>query len=155
MVEHVTLTDPNLHEPKGVASASAKEVYVADGSGSGDWLPVVEQVPFVVSGVIPDISTSDTVYIPIPSASRITKLVTVLGGAISTANAIITAKNSGGSTMGTITVSTASSAEGDVDSQDISTNNVTSSNDYITIETDGGSTGAVPLYFSFEVLGLS
>lgn len=37
MVEHVTITDPDLHEPKGVAAATANEVYVADGAASGDW----------------------------------------------------------------------------------------------------------------------
>ena len=36
-VQHSTLTDPNLHEPKGIASASANQVYISDGSGSGDW----------------------------------------------------------------------------------------------------------------------
>jgi hypothetical protein len=37
MPEHNTITDPNIHEPKGVASASSGQVYVADGAGSGDW----------------------------------------------------------------------------------------------------------------------
>jgi len=37
MVEHVNITDPNIHEPKGIASASNGQVYVADGAGSGDW----------------------------------------------------------------------------------------------------------------------
>ena len=37
-VNHSTLTDPYLHEPKGVAAASAGSVYIADGSGSGDWV---------------------------------------------------------------------------------------------------------------------
>jgi hypothetical protein len=36
-VNHSTLTDPYLHEPKGVASAPSGSVYVADGAGSGDW----------------------------------------------------------------------------------------------------------------------
>ena len=36
-VNHSTLTDPYLHEPKGVASASAGSIYVANGSGSGSW----------------------------------------------------------------------------------------------------------------------
>jgi len=36
-VNHSTLTDPFLHEPKGIAAAGAGEVYIADGSGSGDW----------------------------------------------------------------------------------------------------------------------
>jgi hypothetical protein len=34
-VAHKDLTDPNLHESKGVATATAGQVYVADGAGSG------------------------------------------------------------------------------------------------------------------------
>lgn len=34
-VEHNALTDPELHEPKGAAAATAGQVYVADGAGSG------------------------------------------------------------------------------------------------------------------------
>ena len=34
---HSSLTDPNLHEPKGAASASQGMIYVADGAGSGTW----------------------------------------------------------------------------------------------------------------------
>ena len=36
-VQHSALTDPNIHEPKGVSSASSGQVYVANGSGSGSW----------------------------------------------------------------------------------------------------------------------
>ena len=36
-IEHKNLPDSELHEPKGVSSAVAGSVYVADGSGSGDW----------------------------------------------------------------------------------------------------------------------
>ena len=34
-VQHAALTTTDLHEPKGAAGASAFEVYVADGAGSG------------------------------------------------------------------------------------------------------------------------
>ena len=37
-VNHSVLTDPNLHEPKGIATAAIDKVYVADGVGGGDWL---------------------------------------------------------------------------------------------------------------------
>lgn len=37
-VNHSTLTDPYLHEPKGIASAGSGTVYVANGSGSGTWV---------------------------------------------------------------------------------------------------------------------
>lgn len=43
-VNHSTLTDPYLHEPKGIASAGAGNVYVSDGSGSGTW---VEKTRFI------------------------------------------------------------------------------------------------------------
>lgn len=36
-VTHSSLTNTELHEPKGVDDATAGQVYVADGSGSGDW----------------------------------------------------------------------------------------------------------------------
>ena len=37
-VQHSVLTDPNLHEPKGVSTAASGKVYVANGSGSGTWV---------------------------------------------------------------------------------------------------------------------
>lgn len=37
MPEHVDIVDPEIHEPKGVASATSGQVYVADGAGSGAW----------------------------------------------------------------------------------------------------------------------
>lgn len=36
-VNHSTLTDPFLHEPKGVSTATTGQVYVSDGAGSGSW----------------------------------------------------------------------------------------------------------------------
>ena len=37
MPEHSSITDPEIHEPKGVAAATSGQVYVANGSGSGVW----------------------------------------------------------------------------------------------------------------------
>lgn len=47
-VQHVDITDPNLHEPKGVAAAAVGQVYVTDGLGSGvmTLLPTVTDVGF-------------------------------------------------------------------------------------------------------------
>ena len=41
-INHSTLTDPYLHEPKGAAAAANGEAYIADGAGSGTWtyLPI-------------------------------------------------------------------------------------------------------------------
>ena len=36
-ISHSTLTDPYLHEPKGVAAATDGATYIANGAGSGAW----------------------------------------------------------------------------------------------------------------------
>lgn len=36
-INHQDIADPNIHEPKGAASAAADAIYVADGAGSGTW----------------------------------------------------------------------------------------------------------------------
>ena len=36
-VNHATLTDPELHEPKGIAAAASGQVYIANGAGGGTW----------------------------------------------------------------------------------------------------------------------
>lgn len=41
-VEHKNIVDPDIHEPKGVSTASASNLYVANGSGSGSWRKVKE-----------------------------------------------------------------------------------------------------------------
>lgn len=35
--QHSDITDPNIHEPKGISTAALGQVYAADGAGSGDW----------------------------------------------------------------------------------------------------------------------
>lgn len=34
-IEHNVITDPNIHEPKGFSTATANQLYFADGAGSG------------------------------------------------------------------------------------------------------------------------
>lgn len=69
-VNHSTLTDPYLHEPKGVAAASSGEVYVADGTGSGDWIAsdnhISAHIPFdaATPAYSHSTTTSDTVLNP-------------------------------------------------------------------------------------------
>lgn len=36
-IEHSAVTDPYIHEPKGASTATAGQVYIADGAGSGNW----------------------------------------------------------------------------------------------------------------------
>lgn len=39
--EHKDITDPHIHEPKGASTATAGQVYIADGAGSGTWAALV------------------------------------------------------------------------------------------------------------------
>lgn len=172
-IQHSAMTGAELHEPKGVASAASGTLYHANGAGSGTWVkPVVDaddgsagQVPvangsgdvvwtareYHLTTVIADISTASTVYLAVPYAGNVSKLTTVLGGAIATADATILMKDNGGNTMGGVTVAFTASAAGDVDFDDTLVNQDVTVNDYITIETDGASTNAVPLYCTVTI----
>ena len=73
MPDHKAIADPEIHEPKGVASASVDEVYHADGAGSGTWKKVagastnvvtvnsITDFPAAVAGVIT--LAADTTYV--------------------------------------------------------------------------------------------
>jgi len=69
-IEHSTLTTGELHEPKGAASATSGEVYVADGSGSGAWTPADSHIAGYIAfdATTPayqhSTTTSDTVLDP-------------------------------------------------------------------------------------------
>lgn len=39
-IQHNIIADPDIHEPKGVATAASNSLYVANGSGSGVWQTV-------------------------------------------------------------------------------------------------------------------
>lgn len=146
-VNHSSLTDPYLHEPKGVASATNGQVYVADGAGSGSWTAPKD----VYTTVIADVSTAEVVYIPIPHGGSVAKVTTVLEGAITIADATVTVKNAAGSSMGTITVAYTGSAAGDVDTLAPTTNNTVADDSFITVETNGGSTDAQRLWVTVSI----
>lgn len=44
-IEHKDITDPQIHEPKGTATALVDTIYVANGAGSGTW----KKLPFSAS----------------------------------------------------------------------------------------------------------
>jgi hypothetical protein len=58
VIAHKNLTDPQLHEPKGVAAAEEDTVYMADGNGSGTWL----KVPFSALDYTPQATSVVTGY---------------------------------------------------------------------------------------------
>lgn len=146
-VNHGTLTDPYLHEPKGISAASSGEVYVADGAGSGAWTAKETLIELSLEGYLEDVSSVEKVYVPIPFAGTVVKVLTVLEASISLFNSTVTVKNSAGSSMGTITVTASGSAAGDIDILLPTSNNTVTANSFITIESDGASTNTAKLRF--------
>lgn len=152
---HSALTGSELHENKGVASASDNTVASAT-SGATVWRKVNANMidtssifttnRVVLQAEIADVSTAETVYIAIPFACTINKITTVLGGAITVADSTLNFKNAAGSSMGTITVAYSGSAAGDIDTLSPTTNNTISADSRMTVETDGASTTAAKLY---------
>lgn len=61
-VYHKDLTDPDLHEPKGIITAQDGDVYIADGNGSGSWGPPVQfdtaLIELAVGTVVPFAGTT-------------------------------------------------------------------------------------------------
>jgi hypothetical protein len=149
MPAHSTLTGADLHEPKGVAAAAVGEVYVADGVGSGAWV----NPPYAVTALINDISTAASVYVPIPFAGTVVKVVTVLAGSLTTANATITVRNASDVSMGTITVTQSGSAAGDIDVLNPVSNNTVTNDSRIRIDTDGSSDTSRNLFVTVFIRG--
>lgn len=108
----------------------------------------------VLTGVIDDISTAGQIFIPVPDEfdGEVVEIRTALNGAIGTADADITPKIGGvAMTNGLITVATAASAAGDVDTSRPSGANAVAAGGTIEIETDGASTNTVRLFVTVVI----
>ena len=92
-------------------------------------------------GIIDDISTAGNIDITFPGGEVALKSVySVLGGALTVANATLTVDNSSATELGTITVAYSGSAAGDIDSLALNGELAEVDNSF-NVATDGGSTG--------------
>ena len=86
-----------------------------------------------------DLGTAATqITIPTFDAGKVIKVATTLSTVITSANAVLTIKNSAAGSMGTITITQSGSAIGDVDTLIPTSNNYVVDDSFIEIETDGG-----------------
>lgn len=148
--EHRLIPDNERHEPKGISTASAGQVYRSNGSASGAWKDDV----VCISGVIDDVSTAGFILIPLPVNGTILSIKAVLGGALASANSVVTITRGGdGGTVGTINIVQSGSAEGTTFNATPSGNADVSMNthNYLKVATDGGSTNTVPLYIAIKM----
>lgn len=112
-------------------------------------LPGAEKI--YLTAAISDVSTAGQIYMTAPLAGTVTKISTVLNGAIATADAVLTAKDDAAASMGTVTIANAGSAAGDKDSLVPAANNVVAIGDSIEIETNGASTNTIAVFVLVEI----
>ena len=99
---------------------------------------------------IEDISTAETLYVPLP-ACTVKKITSVLSGAITDADATITANRDAlALTDGVITIAYSGSAAGDMDSCEPTDNNVFDGTQFLKLVGGGESTGVVPVLVTVE-----
>ena len=147
-VEHKNLTDPELHEPKGASTATADQVYLADGGGSGSW----DFPEYLLNAEIEDISTAQSDWVVAPYAGTVDKIYTVIDSAITVADANLSFEIAGTPiTSGDITVAFTGSAAGDVDSSTPTANNAVTAGQAIELITDGGSTDPCKAKVTFVI----
>lgn len=157
---HSALTGSELHENKGVSTAGDDTVATA-ASGATVWQKVNEDMidtssifttnRMVLQATITDVSTAETVYIPMPFNCTVDDVYTVLQNSITTADAVVTCRNHTGNSMGTLTIAYSGSAAGDVDTLSPTANNSFIAGERMSIETDGASSTTQRLFITVYV----
>lgn len=136
--QHSTIADADRHEPKGASSAVNGSVYVSNGAASGSWAWQPQAITL-------DITTLNTVtdyYLVMPYACTINKIYTVIDAAVATADKTITSSIGGVDvTNGALTITSAASAAGDIDSCTPTAANSVGAGAALKLAATGGSTG--------------
>lgn len=100
---------------------------------------------YLLSLDIADLSADTTHYLVVPWAGTIKKIWSIIDGAVSSADATITARiGTTAITNGAITVTSAASAAGDVDSCTPTALNVVAAGDALNFVVAGGGAGGSP-----------
>lgn len=81
-IEHVNIGAGEIHEPKGIASATLGDVYVATGAGSGTWKNITPSILFIEAEA--DFPIQDSTTITLES-----QVIYVISAAFSTAKRFI------------------------------------------------------------------
>jgi len=100
-----------------------------------------------------DISTAGSAFTVAPCRGKIIKMGSIIGAAITVADAAVASKINGTAiTGGSWTVAFTSSAAGDVDTSVPSGANAVNEDDKIEFISDGGSTTTAPVTFFADIL---
>lgn len=143
MALHKDLTGADLHEPKGVSTATLGQVYVANGAGSGTWTSkngdILNANIYQLDGEIQDLGTAgSSCFFYIHNKSQMTKLAAVTHAALTGANAILSIYINGVLFADTLTIPFTGSSAGGSAIVSIGTVNTVTAGSVIEIRSDGG-----------------
>lgn len=141
-VSHKDLTGAELHESKGVSTASLDTVYVANGSGSGVWTDKYSgyliRNRFWMEQTITDVSTPNSnCWFHVPVQSEIVELSVITSAALTTANGILSVYINGVLFADSLTIIQAGSVAGTLHRVTMSTANTVAANSVIEIRSNG------------------
>tara|TARA_Y100000114_G_scaffold157167_2_gene187708 strand:+ start:21044 stop:21436 length:393 start_codon:yes stop_codon:yes gene_type:complete len=99
-----------------------------------------------------DVSTSGSVFVTVPDGGTVIKIMSVIDGAIGTADAVITPSIGGTNiTNGAITITQSGSAAGDVDTSEPTAANSVVEGDSIKLTTNGASSNTIAATFTIII----
>ena len=161
-VQHSALTGASLHEPKGAAAASADTMLAANGAGVTNWQKVavanintssVKNVNKIyLTYTITDLNAAASYYLVCPLAGVISKIYSVIESALATADNVLTFEIAGVAvTNGTVTITQAGSAAGDVDSATPTAARTLTAGQALEIISDGGTSSTTKCTLTFEI----
>ena len=148
-------------EIKGLASNADITVDISTHDGAAGGLKLggtlvtaeaAELNTYTLNVALNDVSTGSSCFVVAPKAGTITNIHSVINGAITTADAVITANVNGGTNItDTITIANSGSAAGVIDNCVPSDNNTVAAGNYIKLTTNGASDNAVSAVFTITI----
>lgn len=134
---HSALSGTNVHEPKGIASATSEQVYEANGAASGSW----KHPYFTLNTAVVDVSAPSTAWVVTPWACTIEKIYSVIDAAITAADCNVKIQIGGVDvTNSAFIITVAGSGAGVVDSATPTALNAATAGQAIAVVSDGAST---------------
>lgn len=153
MAQHKDLTGTDLHEPKGIETASSGEVYVADGNGSGSWQEILDGIgnlnTFELNGVIDDVSAANSAfYIRVPKNATLVGLKGVQSATITGTDAVLSLYRDGILLDQSLTIPVAGSGDGVKRSVTFSPSYTFTDGQVLKVVSNGASTDSSAFYFT-------
>lgn len=143
MALHKDLTGADLHEPKGIATATSGQIYVADGAGSGTWQAKnADALTFnqhYIQDQMPTINTASSAFFFVPVKAELTTLTAILHGPIDGGDKTLSIYINGVLFADSLIVPTAGSAAGVKSTRTLSTANTVAAGSVVEVRSNGAS----------------